>query len=293
MTETQKSQSGRRLIAITGATGGLGKIICSYLAESSDFIFLDRNEKKSKALANEIRAAFPECEISRIECELSDIESVKSAAEELSRRKIDVLFLNAGVYNVPLVKCSTGYNNVFQINFVSQYYLATELVSKGAVRKVVVTSSVAHRYGVADFSDVDYSTRKKSSAIYGNAKRFLTFALYGFFNDGNKNRHGAELCVAHPGVTLTNMTNHYPKFINPIVKLGIKIFFPSPKKACRSLIGAVDDSCDFGEWIGPSVFDVWGAPKKSRILPEEANTPKNAKLLAEAEKIYEYAERKN
>ena len=262
----------RKLVAITGSTGGLGKRVCLSLAESSDFIFIDRNREKSEAFTEEIKKRYPCCEISFVTCELSDEESVKNAVNALIGRHIDVLLLNSGVYNVPIYKTNSGFNNVFTVNFLSQYYLARKLVEGGSLKKVVAVGSVAHRYGKIDEKDVDFSLRTKSSKIYGNSKRFLMFALYEYF----KGVSSADLAIAHPGVTLTNMTNHYPKLINPIVRLGIKVLFPSPDNAIRSILAAVGgENCGYHEWIGPRVFDVWGKPKK-KILKSCSNEESEA-----------------
>lgn len=269
----------KKTIAITGATGGLGSLMVKDLAKDFDLVLVDRNINKSKALAEDIKKVVPDAAIDFITCDLARFESVKSAVNALIGRDIHVLMLNSGVYNVPIFKCDTGYNNVFQINFVSQYYMARRMVEKSkSLEKVVITSSVAHRYGSIDENDVDFSTHAKSAKIYGNSKRFLTFALYEYFN----NVSDKKLAVAHPGVTLTNMTNHYPKFINPIVKLAIKIFFPSPKKAIRSLLlAAREESCGYMEWIGPSVFDVWGKPKKTKLKSCTADESKSIARIAE------------
>ncbi|MBO4573531.1 MAG: SDR family NAD(P)-dependent oxidoreductase [Clostridia bacterium] len=275
-----QTETKRKLVAVTGATGGLGKLLCHELAENYDLLLLDRNENKSLALMDEIFKAHPYCRIRRLRCDLSDIDSVKSAVNALIGEHIDALFLNAGVYNVPLTVLNTGYNNVFTVNFVSQYYLLRKLTEAGTVDKVVLTSSIAHRYGKADFSDVDYSTRKKSSLIYGNSKRFLTFAAYEYFGA----QTAAKLSVAHPGVTLTNMTNHYPKLINPIVKIGIKLLFPPPKKAVKSLVSAVEDVCVKNEWIGPHIFDVWGKPEKSVL--KSCSIDESKAIGAAADDIY-------
>lgn len=254
--------NSRKKVAITGSTGGLGQLICSELVKENDLVLVDRNPQKSQALKDKLKKVNPDARIKTITCDLADFDSVKNAVNALIAEDIDVLMLNSGVYNVPVYKCSTGYNNVFQINFVSQYYLARQLIEQSkSLKKVIATSSVAHNYGVLDEADVDYSSRSKSSKLYGNSKRFLTFALYEYF----KCVSDAKLAIAHPGVTLTNMTNHYPKIINPIVKLGIKVLFPSPKKAIRGILQAVDDNCAYMEWIGPKVFNVWGKPKKCKL----------------------------
>ena len=125
--------------------------------------------------------------------------------------------------------------------------------------------------------DIDFSTYKKPSKIYGNSKRFLMFALFELF----KNKTNASLAIVHPGITLTNMTNHYPKAINWLVKIGIKLFFPHPKKASLSIIKGTNISCDYHEWIGPKLFNVWGYPIKRKLTTCSEKESKEIYKIAE------------
>ena len=250
------------IIAITGSTGDLCSLVAKELAKQGhDLIFVDRNEEKSKKNAAQIKAAYPNAQIKTVRCDLLDPAAVDNAVKELGSLGAETLILGAGIYNVPLMTCENGFNNVFNVNFISQYRLADALAENSkSLKKIVAIGSIAHTYGKFDLSDVDYSSRKKPSKIYGNSKRVLMAALYERFYSGK-----IKLSVAHPGVTLTNMTNHYPKAINGFVKIGIKLFFPSPQKAIRSIVDAVYTDCGYLEWIGPSVFGVWGKPKKSAL----------------------------
>lgn len=260
----------KRRIAIVGATGGLGREISFQFAQNgADLIFLGRSEKKMQKLAEDVKQKHPECEIDFVEIDLVDMDSVKNACKELEKMEFDTVVLNAGIYNVPRFVAKTGYENIFQVNFVSQYYIACRMLEKFREQKsghIVAVGSVAHRNCKTDMSDVDFRTRKKPSRVYGNSKRFLMFALYKLF----ENEKDVNLSVVHPGVTLTQMTNHYPKFINWLVKIGIKLFFPSPKNASRSIVQGAYDKCESFTWIGPRIFDVWGKPKK-RKLKERKN----------------------
>lgn len=269
----------KRKIAIVGATGGLGKEISFKFAEKeANLIFLGRSKNKMKMLADNVKKEYPNCEIDFVEVDLVDIDSVKSACNTLEKMEFDTLVLNAGIYNVPRFITKTGYENIFQVNFVSQYYIACRMLEKFRKQKIgqiVAVGSVAYDYSKTDFDDIDFRTRKKASKVYGNSKRFLMFSLYKLF----EKEKGVKLSIVHPGVTLTQMTNHYPKFINWLVKIGIKIFFPSPKNACRSIVKGTNESCESFEWIGPKMFNVWGKPKKQKIKP----------CKNEAEKIFEIA----
>ena len=96
--------------------------------------------------------------------------------------------------------------------------------------RVVVVGSIAHNYSKTDINDIDFSTRPAASKVYGNAKRYLMFSLFELF----KNQK-TRLAIVHPGITLTNMTSHYPKAINWLVKFAVGLLFPSPKTATATI----------------------------------------------------------
>ncbi len=270
-----------KTIAITGSTGGLGnEIVKILLSLNANLILLNRNKDKTIKQKEEMVTLYPNAKIEIVEIDLSSIGSVKLAIENLKSHNIDILIHNAGIYNVPIVKTESGYNNIFQTNFISPYYLTKELIKTSNLKKVVIVSSIAHNYSKADFNDIDFSTRKKASKIYGNSKRFLTFAMQELFNE-IKN---IDLSLVHPGITLTNMTNHYPKAINWLVKIGIKIFFPNPRKASLNIIKGVFDTTNYHEWIGPKYFNIWGNPKKKQL--KTCSIEENKQIYSLAEEIF-------
>ncbi len=269
-----------KTVAVSGATGGIGRELCFYLASlGARLVLINRSETRAKALGEEIILRCGEVEIEYVTADMEDMSSVRRAAEVLEERGIDILFLNAGAYSIPRHKCDTGYDNVFQINFVSPYYLARRLLPSIRARggRVVAVGSIAHRYSKSDAADVDFSTRKKASVVYGNSKRYLMCALPALAE-----REG-EVVIAHPGITFTNITAHYPKVIFAIIKHPMKVVFMSVKKATLSILAGAFWSSSGDEWIGPRLFDVWGLPKcrKLKISKAEAD-----RIIAAADAIY-------
>ena len=253
-----------KTVAITGATGGLGREICFHLArQKANIVLLDRNINKSLKLEADIKSLFPNTSISRIILDLSDFESVKRAAEELKKIEIDFLVLNAAVYSVPRAILDTGFDNVFQINFVSQYFLVKELLPelKKKNGKVIALGSIAHTYSKTDCTDIDFKKRKESEKVYGNSKRFLMFSLLELF----KNEKDVSCSIVHPGITFTNITAHYPKLLFAIIKYPMKIIFMKPKKASLCVIKGMLCDTQYDEWIGPRFFNVWGLPKTKKL----------------------------
>ena len=125
--------------------------------------------------------------------------------------------------------------------------------------RVIAVSSIAHNYSKIDEKDIDFSGYKAASKAYGNAKRFLTFSLFGLFKDSE------SLSIVHPGITFTNITAHYPKFIFAIIKYPMKVIFMKPKKAALSIIKGIFENTTQNEWIGPRIFNVWGKPLKKAL----------------------------
>ena len=252
------SLSGKT-VAVSGATGGLGQPLCLYLAElGASLILLDRNTEKSLALATRLKEQVPSLSVTHIRVDLEEMDTVRDAATALESLDLDYLILNAGAYSIPRRTCNTGFDNVFQINFVSPYYLAKRLLPSIQAHggKVIAVGSIAHNYSRTDPSDVDFSTREKASLVYGNAKRHLMASLSAL---------GETVSIVHPGITFTNITAHYPPLLFALIKHPMKVIFMSPKKASLCILAGIFEDCQKDEWIGPRWFGIWGLPRKKRL----------------------------
>lgn len=270
-----------KTVAISGSTGGIGKELCDILLDiGAKLILIDRNFEKSRALAAHLKTIYPKSYITHIAADMEDISSVKTAAEQLLQTNVDFLILNAGAYAIPRKKCDTGYDNVFQINFLAPYYLARRLFPyiKERGGRIVAVSSIAHNYSKSDKTDIDFSTRKRASLVYGNAKRYLTYSLSELYGDTG------SLSITHPGITFTGITAHYPKLIFAIIKYPMKLIFMKPRRAALSILSGIFYPTGKHEWIGPSVFNVWGLPRKKPLTTATQNEIKH--ICQESQKIY-------
>ncbi len=272
-----------KTVAVTGSTGGIGVELCKYLAQlGANLILIDRNHEKSQKHRTELLDnfnVFIEC----ITADLEDFSSVKTATQFLKEKKIDIFIHNAGAYSIPRKICDSGFDNVFQINFISPYYMIRQLIANTCLTngRVVIVGSIAHNYSKIDDSDIDFSTRKQASLVYGNAKRYLMFSLYELF----KNEQDVSLSVTHPGITFTNITAHYPKLIFAVIKHPMKVIFMRPKKAALSILKGCFEATDYHRWIGPYVFNIWGFPQNKKLSTvSKAESEKISKI---AEEIYQ------
>lgn len=252
---------GKR-IAVTGASGGLGVELCRLiLGAGGELIVVDRNESKQKALIEKLQKEYEGAKITGELADMSSISNVKALAKRLREHNITDLILNAGAYNIPKCECDTGYNNVFTINCISPLLLTRVLL--GTVKRnggqVVAVGSIAHRYSRVDEGDIDFSTRKRSSLVYGNAKRYLMYSLF------KLREKGEPVVVAHPGISFTGITAHYPDWLFKIIKYPMKLLFMRPKKACLSIYYSLFCKPLDRFWIGPWLFDTWGLPTVNEL----------------------------
>ncbi len=272
-----------KTVAITGSTGGLGEKLCLHLAKlHANLILLNRNQQKTQAQIDSLHSTYPGLETEFIKLDQTDFKNLCETCELLKKRKIDYLILNAGAYNIPVYETEFGFNNIFQVNFFSPYYLVRHLMPALQQNNstVVVVGSLACRFAKLNLSDVDCSATNSASKVYGNAKRFLTYSLCELF----KEEKSASLIVAHPGVTATNMITHYPKAINWFVKGASKIVFTSPNKASLNILDGLFEKCNYLQWIGPSVCSIWGYPKVAKLPACKESERKQ--IFAIAEDLY-------
>lgn len=270
-----KNLSGKR-VAITGATGGIGIELCKFLAQlCAELVLLNRSEEKTEKLIKSLKTEFPDLKCSFLKLDLEDKNSVDSVVAELKYNCPDVIIHNAGAYSIPRKDTNFGVNNIFAINFLAPLYLTENLKEEleNKSTKVVIVGSIAHNYSKTNPKNIDFSGVRADSKVYGNAKRYLMLYFYEKF----KNENYLSLSVTHPGITFTNITAHYPKLIFALIKHPMKVIFMKPKKAALCILKGVFEECEYGEWVGPRIFNIWGLPKKQRLKTFEKS---------EAEKVF-------
>ena len=267
MDESWIRQNGRTLegktVAVTGVTGGLGRPICEgLLTLGARLVLLSRDREKTGELLQALYGEFPQAHLFWVPLDLADMDSVRSAVRELAGLPVDVLIHNAGAYQLPAEPCDTGFQQVFQINFLSPYYMTRALLPCLEERrgKVIVVGSIAHKYRRSNPENPDF-TGKRIPLIYGNSKRYLMFATEQLMQEHPQVR----FAIAHPGLAFTAMSNHFSRFTYALLKYPMKLLYMKPEKAARSIVRAVFVKVPAGRWIGPRHFHIWGNPKVSKL----------------------------
>ncbi|MCR5308306.1 MAG: SDR family NAD(P)-dependent oxidoreductase, partial [bacterium] len=191
-----------KTLAITGSTGGLGYEVIKRLVNDYNIILVNRNLQKSEDQKTKLLEINPNAKIDILICDMEDINSVKQATEKLIELKIDYLIINAGILTKEKHITSFNYDNVFTTNFLAPYYIINRLKENNLPnKKVIAVSSIANVWGKYDELDIDHRNYKSKNKRYGNSKRFLMASLMELYKDSPN-----KMSLAHPGITLTNMT---------------------------------------------------------------------------------------
>ena len=273
-----------KTVAITGATGGLGREVCrGILFLKGELLLLNRSREKTDALIRELMQEFPNAHIAFFPLDLSDMDSVRSACKKLQNNPPDILLHNAGIYDVPRYFCSTGLQNIFQVNFAAPYYMTKVLLPslRHKHSHVAVVGSIAHTYAQTDPEDMDFHTRKACPLLYGNSKRYLMYA----FGELMKEETEVTFSIGHPGITLTNISNHYPPFFFPLIRPFLKLFFMKPQTASRGILYAVCHKLPYLTWTGPKYLKIWGNPTVSTLKACSSQEIKS--IFSSAETMYQ------
>lgn len=271
-----------RLAAVTGATGILGGELCRLLLQNgADLVLLCRSRQKAEQLCGRLRQEFPAASLQVMELDLEQMDSVRAVAQRLSELPLSLLIHAAGAYHLSRKPGTAGYDPVFQINFVSPYYLTRQLLPTLRCQpdaRVVAVGSIAYRFAPINPQDVDFSSRREPRFVYGNAKRFLMFSLGELF----QYKKQVSLSLVHPGITPTGITAHYPKALSALIYLPMRLLFTPPRRAVRSLFRGVLEPCGSETWIGPRFFGIWGRPRKQRLTGVSQQERRQIGALAEA-----------
>jgi NAD(P)-dependent dehydrogenase (short-subunit alcohol dehydrogenase family) len=159
-------------VLITGVSpNGLGEALALALATRYPALLILASRTKSKLhdVATEIRASSPDVKIKEIIVDLSSLSSVRGATAEIAETvgkngTIDVLFNNAGINISEQRFTEKGVEMQFATNHLGPFLLTNLLLPVilrgGDAKRIVNTSSEAHRISPVRFSDINQDPGK-------------------------------------------------------------------------------------------------------------------------------------
>ena len=208
-----------KVALITGATSGFGKIILQHLAKSGyDVIVLARNADKIEVLKKELQVQYPSCVLESVSCNLASFSSIVSACEAIKAKwnKIDLMILNAGLWNFKYTETENKIEETLQVNVLSHlliYSRLKHLIPKNRQSKVIFTASALHQ-GEINFKDLEFKNQFSGFKAYRQSK-LAAILLAKWFAKQEENE-GISFFSVHPGVVKTELgrnANWFSKFV--------------------------------------------------------------------------------
>lgn len=277
---------------ITGGNSGIGLEAAKMLARAGgDIVIACRNPEKAAAAVKDV-SAVAKGQVESVALDLASLASVRQCADAVKSRfsKLDALINNAGVMQTPQLETADGFEMQFGTNHLGHFLLAGLLFDlvKAASGRIVVVSSIAHKYGRIHFDDLMLAKGYDPTKAYTQSK--LANLMFALELDRRLKAAGNPLwCVAcHPGYSNTHLQSTGPAgFLNSLYKLLNPLFAqPAEKGAIPTVLAAAGAEALPGAYYGPNGFLEMRGPAGDAAVAERALKEEDARRLwEESEKL--------
>jgi NAD(P)-dependent dehydrogenase (short-subunit alcohol dehydrogenase family) len=278
-----------KLAVVTGATGGLGYQTAIRLAQAgAEVVLTGRNEAKGREAVSKIRNQFPDAKISFDVLDLANLASVADFARRFAtaHSSLDLLINNAGVMAVPTRQTTAdGFEMQFGTNYLGHYALTARLLPllrRAHQPRVVSLSSIAHRTGFIQFSDLQGERFYSPWKAYNQSK--LAMLMFALELQRRSDAAGWNLIstASHPGWARTDLFANGPGFglISVASQFAAPLFSQSAESgALPTLFAATSPQAEGGGYYGPNgLYELRGPPAPARIMPQARDKAAAAKL---------------
>jgi NAD(P)-dependent dehydrogenase (short-subunit alcohol dehydrogenase family) len=278
-----------KLAVVTGATGGLGYQTAMRLAQAGAEVALTgRNETKGREAVSKIRNQFPDANISFEALDLANLASVADFARRFAtaHASLDLLINNAGVMALPTRQTTAdGFEMQFGTNYLGHYALTAQLLPllrRAHQPRVVSLSSIAHRTGFIQFSDLQGERFYSPWKAYNQSK--LAMLMFALELQRRSDGAGWNLIsnASHPGWARTDLFANGPGFglISFASQFAAPLFSQSAESgALPTLFAATSPQAEGGGYYGPNgLYELRGPPAPARIMPQARDKAAAAKL---------------
>jgi NAD(P)-dependent dehydrogenase (short-subunit alcohol dehydrogenase family) len=280
---------GGKLAVVTGATGGLGYQTAIRLAQAgAEVVLTGRNEAKGREAVSKIRNQFPDAKIGFDVLDLASLASVADFARRFAttHSSLDLLINNAGVMALPTRQTTAdGFEMQFGTNYLGHYALTARLLAllrRAYQPRVVSLSSIAHRTGFIQFSDLQGERFYSPWKAYNQSK--LAMLMFALELQRRSDAAGWNLIstASHPGWARTDLFANGPGFglISVASQFAAPLFSQSAESgALPTLFAATSPQAEGGGYYGPNgLYELRGPPAPARIMPQARDNAAAAKL---------------
>jgi len=261
--DAETSDLDGKVVLVTGATSGIGKVTARELARSgATVVLVARDRAKGEAVVREIRAATSKDTLELLVGDLAVQRDVRRIAAEFKQRhdRLEVLVNAAGAVFGERRLTEDGVERTFALNHLA-YFLLTNLLldelKAGAPSRVVNVASDAALQGRIDFADLQSAKMYRGMRVYANTK----LANILFTREAARRLAGTGITVnsVHPGFVRTN----FGTTGSGVIRVGTRLasrFARTPEKGAETVV-CLASSRDVEGVSGRYYFDL--QPKRA------------------------------
>lgn len=220
---SSKDQSlAGRVVLITGASSGIGRVTACELARRGAHVFIaTRSLPRTQAVLDEIRQA--QGKVEWLALDLSDFNSVRECAKVFLARQLPlhILINNAGQAGARGLT-PAGFEVAFGTNHLGHFLLTQllqeRLIASAPARVITVASTAHYKLKQFDWPSLQQPTKTKTAfPEYCISK--LANVLFSAELGRRLQGTGVTTYALHPGVIASDIWRSIPWPVRPIIKL--------------------------------------------------------------------------
>ncbi|KAI1150705.1 hypothetical protein F4825DRAFT_392013 [Nemania diffusa] len=201
---------------VTGCSSGIGTETARALYLTGATLYLTaRDLDKAKAALGDMITSD---RVHLLELELESLASVRACATQFlyAKKPLNILICNAGVMNPPEGRTKDGFETQFGTNHLGHFLLFNLLQpallagsTPEKASRVVVVSSVAHRFGEVHFDNINFENNYEPMAAYAQSKTANLWTANEI--DRMYGSQGIRAWSLQPGAVITDLPRHLPE----------------------------------------------------------------------------------
>lgn len=264
-----------KVVIVTGANSGIGYETALDLARRGAKVILAcRDDRRGQAAAEDVIKKTGNKNVFYKNLDLASLDSIRKFAEDFKRteNKLDVLINNAGGIGYRKEKTADGILLGMQTNYFGPFLLTILLVpllKKAESGRIIMVSSVMHKYGSIDFDALNEESRWRD--IYGNEMYSCSkLCAILFSNELARRLKDTRITVnsVHPGFVRTSIANNYDGITKIFLNFVYSALFRNPIEGAQTVIYlAVSE--DLGEVTGKYFADCKESKASKTAMDEE------------------------
>jgi NAD(P)-dependent dehydrogenase (short-subunit alcohol dehydrogenase family) len=235
------AEQSRKRAVVTGATGGIGKVMAQQLAASGhEVIMVGRKREWLFDIQRGLISSTGNRDIHAMVCDLSVRRDVEQLIQNLKGHfsGIDLLFNNAGGWFPHRLLSVDGIERTLALNYLSWVQLTEgllPLLQQSPSARIINTSSEMSRYAKPHLDDIQYEKEYSAWQAYGASK--IYGLMYTISLAERLAGSGVSVHAFHPGMVRSGFGKDVPGFSGWFYR------------ALRPVMHSPEQGADTGLWL--------------------------------------------